>query len=298
MSPSFLDALASGAPTLSFEFFPPRDDAGALALAKQVASLEALAPDFVSVTYGAGGGQHDHRQRSVETTLSLGQMTAAPRLAHIALAGHVRDELEALVDQFLQAKVAGLMALRGDPPGGPGQPWVAHGGGLTYACELVAIIRQRTDLPIGVAAFPYGHPTAPSLEFDTEVMRIKRAAGANFAITQVLFEAQAYGRMVERLAKAGVGMPVIPGIMPITPKSSVAKLELFSGARLPTKLRSGLEAAAGDLGATKQVGVEWSAHLVEDLLAAGAPGVHFYTLNSASITAPICHQAGLGPKRR
>ena len=262
-------------------------------LVEQAAALGELSPDFMSMTYGAGGGGAAVRQRSIEASDLIGQTTGVPIVAHLALAGHTVAELDQAIDQFLARPVAGFMALRGDPVGGPSAEWAKSPGGLTYASELVALIRRRSALPIGVAAFPFGHPAAATLAADTAALQAKQAAGANFAITQVLFQARPYKRLLDRLAAAGLSLPVVPGIMPITSSARISKLELFHGAPLPTQLRSQLDAVAGDKAATAEVGLRWAIELVGDLLAAGAPGVHFYTLNAASTTARICAELGL-----
>ena len=286
-------ALNGPHPGLSFEFFPPKDAAGAARLARHAATLADLAPRFLSVTYGAGGGQGQRRQHSVDTTKLLAQVTGVPTVAHLALSGHTSAELSQVIDQFLLTEVAGFMALRGDPPGGPGARWIKYPRGLTYASELVSLIRQRSALPIGVAAFPFGHPDAGSLDHDTTALKAKVAAGADFAITQVLFEAAPYQRLLDRLAANGLDLPVIPGIMPITGGAKVSKLELFQGAPLPAALRRQLAAAGDNRAATEAAGVQWAAQLVADLLAAGAPGVHFYTLNSSLACSRICAELGL-----
>jgi len=286
-------ALTGPHPSLSFEFFPPKDSAGAARLAEHAASLQDLSPDFLSVTYGAGGSSIEARQRSVAASKLLGQQTGAPMVAHLALSGHTMIELEQVIDQFLANNVAGFMALRGDPPGGPAARWINYPDGITYANQLVDLIRRRSDLPIGVAAFPFGHPAALNLTADTAALAAKRAAGADFAVTQVLFEAGPYQRLRDRVAAANLDLPLVPGIMPITATTKISKLELFHGAPLPDRLLAQLQAAAGDAIATERIGLKWAVGLAKELLAAGAPGVHFYTLNSSVATTRICAELGL-----
>jgi methylenetetrahydrofolate reductase (NADPH) len=290
-----LDALNSPRPSVSFEFFPPKDQAAAERLAERVARLAHLNPDFVSVTYGAGGGGTDAERQlaSLRATEQLAGTAPAARVAHLTLTGHSQARLVELVERFLESKVEGFMALRGDPPGGPKGDWQPEPGGLRFATELVELIASLTDVPIGVAAFPYAHPTARSKAHDAEVLAMKQAAGAQFAITQVCFDAEAYSALLDRAQAAGATLPIIPGVMPVTGASSVAKLEAFSGAPLPTALAEQIESAASPE-AISQVGIEWSVGLVRDLLAAGAPGVHFYTLNTSLATEAICHRLGLG----
>ncbi|MDR1823723.1 MAG: methylenetetrahydrofolate reductase [Bifidobacteriaceae bacterium] len=292
MANRVMAALAAAAPSLSFEFFPPKDAAGAATLRQRAGELAALEPDFVSVTYGAGGGRDHRAEASIEATRWLAEVLPAARVAHLALAGHSVAELRQAVERFTAAQVDGFMALRGDPPGGPGTPWVAAADGLTYAVELVELIRGLSDCPVGVAAFPYGHPTASSLAADAAVLAGKQAAGAQFAITQVLFAASAYEALVERAQRAGATLPLVPGVMPITGRSRISKLQAFSGAPLPGELSRRLELVQTP-DELDEVGLDWSVQLVEELLAAGAPGVHFYTLNGSTATGRICQALGL-----
>ncbi|MDR1633350.1 MAG: methylenetetrahydrofolate reductase [Bifidobacteriaceae bacterium] len=294
-----LDAIRSSKPSVSFEFYPPKDGATFGPLLERAARLEALGPGFVSVTYGAGGGAEGagRQAASIRATEELAGATSAPRLAHLTLAGHSRPELVEVVGRFLASGVDGFMALRGDPAGGPSAPWRPVPGGLTYAYELVELIRDRTDLPIGVAAFPFGHPSAQSLEHDAVVLARKQSSGADFALSQVLFEAEAYSRLVERAARHGATLPIIPGIMPITGSVRREKLELFAGGPLPEELAERVEQArrAADPDELTRIGVDWCVELVAELLRAGAPGIHFYTLNSSAETEAICRGAGLAP---
>jgi methylenetetrahydrofolate reductase (NADPH) len=287
-----MEAIRRPAPSVSFEFYPPADPAARAALLERARRLDRFAPDFVSVTYGAGGAGKAGQTASFEVTEALADATRAARVAHLTLVGHPREELSAVARRFVEAGAEGFMALRGDPLGGPAAAWAPAPGGLRYAAELVALIRGLTDLPIGVAAFPHGHPTARSLEHDAAVLASKQAAGASFGLTQVVFEAAAYFDLVERAARAGATLPLVPGVMPVTAASKVAKLELFSGAPLPRALARSIELAEtpADL---DRVGVEWAARLVRDLLAGGAPGAHFYTLNSSPATEAICAELGL-----
>jgi methylenetetrahydrofolate reductase (NADPH) len=287
-----LNAVQAAAPSVSFEFYPPRDDSAVGRLLERAARLESLGPDFVSVTYGAGGGAGGRQETSIRATELLSRATGAPRLAHLTLAGHSRSELARVVGRFLTSGVDGFMALRGDPPGGPTAAWRGWPGGLTYACELVELIRSLFDGPIGVAAFPYGHPAARSLEHDAAVLATKQRSGADFALTQVVFDPEAYFRLVERAAAHGATLPIVPGIMPITGTAQRSKLELFSGAPLPAALAERISAAR-DRDELARIGVDWCAGLVRELLDGGAPGVHFYTLNSSSATEAICRELGL-----
>jgi methylenetetrahydrofolate reductase (NADPH) len=228
-------------------------------------------------------------------TEALAGVTRAARVAHLTLVGHPRAELEQAVGRFVEAGVEGFMALRGDPPGGPAEPWAPTPGGLRYAVELVALIRQLTDLPVGVAAFPQGHPKALSPQHDAAVLAAKQAAGASFALTQVVFDAGAYFDLVDRAARAGATLPLVPGVMPVTAGSRVAKLEQFSGAPLPRPLAEAI-ARADSPAQVSRLGADWSVRLVRELLAGGAPGAHFYTLNSP-VTEAICLELDLAGGR-
>jgi methylenetetrahydrofolate reductase (NADPH) len=294
-----LDAINRPAPSLSFEFYPPQSPAAAEALAARAATLDATGPDFVSVTYGAGGGDVTRRAASFEAMEILGGATEAARLAHLTLAGHQRSELVYAIAQFVAAGAEGFMALRGDPPGGPRAPW-PDGGELTYALDLVELLSEQTNLPIGVAAFPYGHPTAASLEHDAAVLARKQAAGASFAVSQVVFDPAAYFRLRERAIRAGATLPIVPGIMPVTAGSKEDKLVAFSGAPLPAALSARL-AAAPDPAAREAHGTEWAVETVRALIAGGAPGVHLYTLNSTqaaeAVAADLATARGVGRRR-
>jgi methylenetetrahydrofolate reductase (NADPH) len=267
-------------------------------LLERAARLEVLRPDFVSVTYGAGGGADGSSRQaaSLRATGRLAGATSAPRLAHLTLAGHSRSELAQVVGDFLAGGVDGFMALRGDPQGGPSAPWRPVADGLTYAYQLVELIRELSPAPIGVAAFPFGHPSAASLEHDAVVLALKQKSGADFALSQVLFDADAYSRMVERMTRAGATLPIIPGIMPVTGTARREKLELFSGGPLPAALAERV-AGAGGAEEVDRIGVDWSVKLVGELLERGAPGIHFYTLNSSAVTEAICREAGLDARR-
>jgi methylenetetrahydrofolate reductase (NADPH) len=279
---------------VSFEFYPPRDVSGQVGLLERARRLEELAPDFVSVTYGAGGGSRSQaaQDASVNAALALGDVTLAARIAHLTLSGHSRAELCQVIERFLEGGAAGFMALRGDPPGGASAPWIPTADGLTYAVELVELIRSVSDLPVGVAAFPLGHPAAVSLEHDAAVLASKQAAGASFALTQVVFEAAPYFRLRDRAAAAGATLPIVPGIMPVTARSRIEKLIQLSGAPLPSALSQRVTATS-DPSELDQVGVEWSVKLTQELLQGGAPGVHFYTLNSSPSTQAVCSELGL-----
>jgi methylenetetrahydrofolate reductase (NADPH) len=286
-----LNAIRRPEPSLSFEFYPPRDGADFGPLAERASRLTALGADFVSVTYGAGGGAAGRREASARALAVLATVSDAPRLAHLTLAGHSRDDLTRIIGQFLADGAEGFMALRGDPPGGSRAQWQPTPGGLTYASELVALVRELTDQPIGVAAFPHGHPSARSLAHDADVLARKQAAGADFALSQVVLDAGAYFGLVERARQAGASLPIVPGIMPLSRSVRRERLELFSGAPLPRGLAELLD-GTDDLGERDRAGLDWTVDLVRELLAGGAPGVHFYTVTSSAATEAVCLRLG------
>ena len=225
---SMSELLAQGGRSFSFEFFPPKDEAGEEQLWQAITELEPFGPTFVSVTYGAGGGTRD---RTVAITERIARETTLLPVAHLTCVGHTADELGAILDELSSAGVRHVMALRGDPPTGPGTAWTPTDGGLTYANELVALIRGRADMRIGVAAFPEGHVDAPDLESDARVLRAKYDAGAEFAVTEMVLRASDYVALVERASAAGADFPIIPGIMPILNLRSMQRMVELSRRR-------------------------------------------------------------------
>ena len=273
--------LASQRPLISFELFPPKTDAGESGLWETVQALEALAPDFVSVTYGAGGStQH----RTMRIAADIAGRTSIPVVGHLTCVGATRQELVKAIEGYGDAGVRSILALRGDPPEGVGAPWQQHPGGLNHADELVALIREVGDFTVGVAAFPEVHPESVSLDEDARVLAIKQDTGASFAITQLFFRASDYFRLVERAGEHGCTMPIIPGIMPVTNVAQIERFAQISGAEFPLALASRFHELADDPGAVHDLGVEVATALCLELLDGGAPGLHFYTLNRSTST--------------
>jgi methylenetetrahydrofolate reductase (NADPH) len=277
------DLLASGDRSFSFEFFPPKDDAGSEQLWRALRELEALQPTFVSVTYGAGGSTRD---RTVGITRRIARETSMTPMAHLTCVGHSRAELRSVIGAYADAGIRNVLALRGDPPGGPGTRWTPTPGGLRYASELVALVRSLGDFSVGVAAFPEGHREAASLDHDIEVLRGKQDAGAEFAITDMFFRAEDYLRLVDRAETAGVRIPVRPGIMPITNLRQIQRMAELSGRQVPAEV-VGRVSRSEDPAAVRAAGVEVASELCEALLDGGAPGLHFYTLNRSKATREI-----------
>ena len=274
--------IRDGERSFSFEFFPPKDEAGEAQLWQAIRDLEPYRPTFVSVTYGAGGTTRD---RTVEITGRIARETSMVPMAHLTCVGHTRAELVSILDAYEAAGVANVLALRGDPREGPRADWVATDGGFTYACELVELAAGRFS--VGVAAHPGGHPAAESLERDVEVLREKQAAGAEFAITDMVFLARDYFTLVERAAAVGVDIPILPGIMPILNLGQVTRMAELSGHPVPPEVVDRVQVHEGDPAAVRAEGIAMAAELCEALLDGGAPGLHFYTLNRSKATREI-----------
>ncbi|HET6563142.1 MAG TPA: methylenetetrahydrofolate reductase [NAD(P)H] [Marmoricola sp.] len=278
------ELVASGGRSFSFEFFPPKDEAGTVALWRALRELEPLQPTFVSVTYGAGGSTRD---RTVEITKRIARDTTMVPMAHLTCVGHSKEELRSVVGAYAAAGIRNVLVLRGDPPGGPGTPWTPTAGGLTYASELVALVRSLGSFSVGVAAFPEGHREAAGLDDDVRVLRAKQDAGAEFAITEMFFRDSDYFGLLERAAAAGVTVPILPGIMPITNLGQIRRMAELSGRDVPAEVVARVGRHEGDPGAVRAAGIEVATELCEALLAGGAPGLHFYTLNRSKATREL-----------
>jgi methylenetetrahydrofolate reductase (NADPH) len=278
------DLIAAGERSFSFEFFPPKDEEGERQLWRALRELEPLQPTFVSVTYGAGGSTRD---RTVRATRAIGQDTSMTPLAHLTCVGHSRDTLRSVVGAYADAGVRNVLALRGDPPEGPTAPFTPHPDGLNYASELVELVKSLGDFCVGVAAFPEAHPSAASVEADAQVLAAKARAGADFAITQLFFRPEDYFRLVDRVSALGVDIPIIPGIMPITNLAQITRMAELSGAALPTEVVERVARHGEDRAAVRAEGIAVATELCDTLLAGGAPGLHFYTLNRSRATREI-----------
>ncbi len=276
--------LLSRGPSYSFEFFPPKDEAGTVALWETLRSLEQLQPTFVSVTYGAGGTTRD---RTIGITRKIAVETTMVPLAHLTCVGHSREEMTQVVRDYAAAGLRNVLVLRGDPEAGPGTPWVTAPGGLTYASELVALVREIGDFSVGVAAFPLGHREAATLDDDVAVLLAKQEAGAQFAITEMFFLASEYSSLVSRASDAGVTIPIVPGIMPITNLRQVTRMAELSGREVPASVVARVAEHEGDPEAVRRAGIAVASDLCETLLSEGAPGLHFYTLNKSKATREI-----------
>jgi methylenetetrahydrofolate reductase (NADPH) len=282
--PAIGQLLRDGERSFSFEFFPPQDADGEAVLWRSIRELEPLRPTFVSVTYGAGGGT---RERTVGITRRLARETAMLPMAHLTCVGHTTAELAAIVDELRSSGVRNVLALRGDPPGGPGTPWSSTPGGLQYAAELVRFLKDTADLSVGVAAFPEGHRDASSLELDARVLKAKYDAGAEFALTEMVLRPDDYFGLVRRAREIGADLPIVPGIMPILGLGSMQAMVRLSGREMPPETLDRILPLEDDPAALRAEGIRIATELCEQLLEAGAPGLHFYTLNRSRATREI-----------
>ena len=278
------DLFGKGKPVFSFEFFPPKDEAGVANLFDTVNSLRDLHPSFVSVTYGAGGST---RRKTIEITKRIKQDLGIEAMAHLTCVGHSRDEISAILDEIEAAGVENIMTLRGDPPRGETE-FVPHPDGFRHANELVTFIRARKPaMCLGVAGYPEGHPEAPSKEADLTNLKRKVDAGADFIVTQLFFDNRDYFDLIYRARAAGIRLPVIPGIMPITDFAQIKRFTQMCGAKIPAALLADLETADGKKEAVVEIGIRYSTAQCQSLLKSGAPGIHFYTLNKSTSTRTI-----------
>ena len=272
------DLLAAG-PCYSFEFFPPKNEAEHEALVRTLRDLEPLDPSYVSVTYRGGA---ESRRRTHDLVVGMLKTTTLTPMAHLICVAHSRLELAEILVEYRKAGLENLLALGGDPPADPD----AQVGELRHACELVDLARAIGGFSIGVAAHPEGHPRSSDLGSDREQLAAKLQE-ADFAITQFFFRIDDYLGLVEDLSARGIDKPVVPGIMPITNLSSVSRMAEMSGAAVPPEVVARLEAAGDDPEDVRRAGVELATELCEKLLAEGAPGLHFYTLNRSTATREI-----------
>lgn len=281
------DLLAAGR-TYSFEFFPPKSDEATALLEKTIGELEPLAPSFVSVTYGAGGST---RERTRDVVLHIERDTSLPAMAHLTCIGHSRQELVDILTGYREAGIENILALAGDPPPGD-EPTLPAETELAYALDLVELVREVGDFSVGVAAHPELHPRSPDRASDREHLAAKLSA-ADFAITQFFFRASDYLTMIDELAALGCIKPVLPGIMPVTNAGQVKRFAEMAGAAFPEDLAERLVAASDDPAEVRRIGVEVATELCQELLDAGVPGLHFYTLNRSTATREIYANLGL-----
>jgi methylenetetrahydrofolate reductase (NADPH) len=280
------DRFGAGSPVISFEFFPPKSDAGFDALFRTIAELEQLAPAFVSVTWGAGGST---RRKTVELVARIQDEIDITAMAHLSCVGSTRAELVATLDQLETAGIENVLALGGDQP----ENYQPPQGALRYANELVELIQPRRSFCIGAACYPETHPSAVSAEHDLAMLVQKVRAGAEFLITQLFFDEADYFAFVARARAAGITVPIVPGIMPVVSTASIRRMTTLCGARIPEALGRALDASGSDDERALEIGVEWATAQCRELLRRGAPGLHFYTLNRSPATRRVFEQLSL-----
>jgi methylenetetrahydrofolate reductase (NADPH) len=272
------ELFAQPRPLRSLEFFPPKDDAGVETLRQTATALKRIAPDFVSVTYGAGGST---RERTAQVSRLLRTEIGFTVMPHLTCVGHSREELNGVADQLHGGGYRNIMTLRGDPPKGQTE-FVPYKDGLRYGSDLVALLKARhADFCLGVGGYPEKHPEAPSLDVDLDNLKRKVDAGASFVTTQLFFDNAVYYRFVENCRARGITVPVVPGIMPVLSLKQIRRFTEMCGATLPAKLTKRLEAAGEQPEIVESVGNEWAVTQIRDLLAQGAPGYHLYIMNRA-----------------
>ena len=281
-----IELLRAGKRTVSFEFFPPKDDAGFDNLFQTIAALKPLDPSYVSVTYGAGGST---RRKTVELVKKIKHDIGIESMAHLTCVGARREEIQSVLDDLRAAGVENVLPLRGDPPKGESE-FVKTEGGFGYANELVEFVRGRYSFCLGGACYPEVHPEAPNAETDLDNLQRKVDAGVDFLITQLFFDNDDFFRFRDRAAASGIRPPILAGIMPVLNVKQIKRFTQMCGAAIPAKLLSKIEAVEDDTEAVKQIGVYHAARQCEGLLRDGVAGLHFYTLNRSTATRAIYQQ--------
>jgi methylenetetrahydrofolate reductase (NADPH) len=280
----FAAKMAAQKPVVSFEFFPPKTPEGDRSLLeKTIPALREAKPDFCSVTYGAGGSTRDKTLMIVDRIQRQHGLTA---LAHLTCVGHTREQVRELLEKIRASGCKNILALRGDPPGGG--DFQTTPGGFEFAAQLVKLIRETGDFSVGVAGFPEGHIACKAGKAqDWKFLAAKVAAGADFVLTQLFFDNADYYEFRDHLARLGVTVPLVPGVIPIQSAPAIKKFTQMCGANIPAKLATRLDALGTDDAATAEFGIEYATEQCADLLKQGAPGVHFYTLNKAAPTLRV-----------
>jgi methylenetetrahydrofolate reductase (NADPH) len=276
--------------TISVEFFPPKDEQGEERLWEAMGKLQGLKLDFISVTYGAGGSTRD---RTIKITKAIKNHTGINTVAHLTCVGSTKDELIEILNEFKSSGINSILALRGDPVGGPLSEWISTPNGLEHADELVALASKVGGFEIGVAAFPDGHPASNgNFEKDLEVLLKKESLGATFATTQFFFDSVKYFELRDALTKNGSKLRLIPGVLPITNLKQLSRMAELGGTPIPEKVSKSFE-NLDDADSIRERGIEIASELCEELIKVGVPGIHFYTMNAAESTLKIGKNLGL-----
>jgi methylenetetrahydrofolate reductase (NADPH) len=274
------DRFGQGDPLFSFEFFPPKTDRGFASLYRTIQEVQLLNPDFVSVTWGAGGST---RSKTLDIVLRIQQEIGLTAMAHLSCIGSGPVQLADTLDRLQAGGIENVLALGGDRP----TDYEPPPGAFSYANELVSFIRSRWSFCLGGACYPETHPTAPNPHVDLENLLRKVNAGVDFLITQLFFDNADFFRFVNRARGRGITVPIVPGIMPILNAASIRRMTWLSGAKLPGELRAKLSEVEHDDALTREVGIEWATRQCRELLERGVPGIHFYTLNKSTATRAI-----------
>jgi len=277
-------------PTISLEFFPPKDEAGEERLWSAVGELQSLKPDFIAVTYGAGGST---RERTVRIATEITARSGVPTLAHLTCVGSSEEQLRSVLQRYQDSGIHSVLALRGDPQGGPRSEWVTTPGGFDHADQLVSLAVSM-GFEVGVAAFPDGHPASDgNFDRDLQVLMEKERLGASFAVTQFFFDVERYFALRDKLKALGSSMDIYPGVLPITNVKQLRRMAELGGTPIPSSIEDRISQLADDADLVRKEGIEIAFELSRSLLDGGVPGLHFYTLNSAHSTIEVVKRLGI-----
>ncbi len=277
-----VDMFRRDGPVISFEFFPPKTDKGFESLFRTIEELKPLNPSFVSVTMGAGGST---RRKTVDLVTQIQREIGITAMAHLPCVGFEREDIARILDRLEREELENVLALSGDPPKDP--HYVEPRDGFRYANELVDFVRTRWNLCIGGGCYPETHPAAPSPEVDLQNLVLKVRSGTNFLITQLFFDNRDFFSFRERARAAGIDVPIVPGIMPITGAANIRRITAMCQSGIPAPLEAELEKVADDDAQTLELGIRWATEQCRELLERGVPGIHFYTLNRSPATRRI-----------